>query len=59
MKNTIEYKGYVGSVQLVEKDKLLYGKKLGINALISYEGSSVEDALRIYLNESHTSAEAC
>ena len=45
MKNTIEYKGYIGSVQFVEKDRLLYGKLLGIKALISYEGASVEELL--------------
>lgn len=45
MKNMIEYKGYIGNVQFVEKDKLLYGKILGIKALISYEGASVDELL--------------
>ncbi len=45
MKNTIEYKGYTGSVQFIEKDKILYGKILGIKDLISYEGSSVDEFL--------------
>ena len=37
MNNTMEYKGYVGSVEFSEEDALFYGKVLGIRALISYE----------------------
>ena len=50
MKNTIEYRGYIGSVQFVEKDKLLYGKILGIKSLISFEGASVEDLITDFHN---------
>lgn len=38
MNNTMEYKGYVGSVEFSEKDALFYGKLQGIQSLISYEG---------------------
>lgn len=38
MKNTIEYKGYVGSVEFSEEDELFFGKVMGIRSLISYEG---------------------
>ena len=37
MNNTMEYKGYVGSVEFSEEDGLFYGKVMGIRALISYE----------------------
>ena len=40
MKNLLEYKGYYGSVEYSREDALLYGKVLGINSLISYEGES-------------------
>ena len=43
MKNTIEYKGYVGSVEFSEEDALFYGKVLGIRALISYEGTNAAE----------------
>lgn len=43
MKNSMEYKGYVGSVEFSEEDGLLYGKVQGIRALLSYEGKSVEE----------------
>ena len=40
MSNTMEYKGYLGSVEFSEADALLFGKVMGIRALISYEGES-------------------
>lgn len=40
MKNTMEYKGYVGSVEFSEEDGLFFGKVMGIRALISYEGET-------------------
>ena len=43
LKNSMEYKGYVGSVEFSEEDGLLYGKVQGIRALLSYEGKSVEE----------------
>ena len=36
----LEYKGYTGSIEYNAEDGLLYGKVLGINALISYEGET-------------------
>ncbi len=42
MKN-LEYKGYTGSIEYNKKDDLLYGKVLGINGLISYEGKTGKD----------------
>ncbi|NJP41519.1 type II toxin-antitoxin system HicB family antitoxin [Oscillospiraceae bacterium HV4-5-C5C] len=41
MNNTIQYKGYIGSVELSEEDELIYGKVMGIRSLISYEGKTV------------------
>ena len=43
MNNTMEYKGYVGSVEFSEEDTLFYGKVLGIRALISYEGTNAAE----------------
>ena len=45
MNNTMEYKGYVGSVEFSEEDGVLFGKVLGIRALISYEGESGKELL--------------
>ena len=43
MSNTMEYKGYVGSVEFSPEDRLFFGKVQGIQALISYEGASADD----------------
>ena len=43
MNNTMEYKGYVGSVEFSETDGLFFGKVLGIRSLISYEGTTAAE----------------
>ena len=43
MSNTMEYKGYLGSVEFSPEDTLFFGKVLGIRALISYEGENARD----------------
>ena len=45
MNNTMEYKGYVGSVEFSEQDGTLFGKVMGIRALISYEGETGKELL--------------
>lgn len=43
MTDTLDYRGFSGSVEYSAEDKILYGQVLGIRGLISYEGSSVEE----------------
>ncbi len=57
MKN-LEYKGYIGSIEYSKEDDLLYGKVLGIQGLISYEGKTgnelerdFKEAVNTYLLE--------
>jgi predicted HicB family RNase H-like nuclease len=38
----MEYRGYYGTVEYSSADKVLYGKVIGVNSLISYEGDSVQ-----------------
>lgn len=38
----MEYKGYCGTVEFSVADKVLYGKVLGVNSLLSFEGDSVQ-----------------
>lgn len=40
MKNTMEYKSYIGSVEFVEEKACFFGKVLGIDTPIAYEGES-------------------
>lgn len=42
MKNVIEYKGYIGSVEFSEEDGIFFGKVMGIRSLISYEGTDAK-----------------
>lgn len=42
MKNMLEYKDFIGSVVYSSKDNILFGKVIGINSLISYEGDSIK-----------------
>ena len=43
MSNTMEYKGYLGSVEFSEADGVFFGKVLGIRALLSYEGTTAQE----------------
>ena len=43
MNNTIEYRGYIGSIEFSEEDGIFYGKVQGIRSLISYEGESAHE----------------
>jgi len=43
MKDVLKYKGYIGSVHYAAEDRVFYGKVEGINDLISFEGSTVDE----------------
>lgn len=43
MKNYLEYKGYVGTVEFSAEDKIFFGKIQGINDLVTFEGTSVDE----------------
>jgi len=51
MKDTMTYKGFVGSVHYSDEDRIFYGKVEFIRSLISYEGTDV-DSLRQAFEES-------
>ena len=46
MNNTMEYKGYVGSIEISVEDDVLYGKVQGVKSLISYEGRTATELIR-------------
>ena len=49
MNNTIQYKGYLGSVEFSEEDGIFYGKVMGIRSLISYEGENAKIFWMIFM----------
>ena len=49
MKNYLEYKNYIGTVEYSAEDNCLFGKVLGIKNLILYEGQSVEELRQSFI----------
>lgn len=54
----LSYKDYTGSIEYSAEDNLLYGKVLGIQSLISYEGETgksleqdFKEAISLYLDD--------
>ncbi len=43
MNDTMKYKGFIGSVHFAEEDRAFYGKVEGVNDLITFEGSTVDE----------------
>jgi predicted HicB family RNase H-like nuclease len=48
MNDILQYKGYYASVHFSSEDEVFYGKVLGINDLISFEGSSVKELKKAF-----------
>ena len=45
MNNTIQDRGYIGSVEFSQEDGLFYGRVMGIRSLISYEGETAKELI--------------
>ena len=43
MKDILQYKGYLASVHFSAEDEVFFGKLLGINDLVSFEGTNVNE----------------
>ncbi len=43
MNDLLRYKDYLGSVQFSAEDEVFYGKVLGVNDFVSFEGESVKE----------------
>ena len=50
MKNTMEYKGYIGSVEFSEADGVFFGSVQGIRSLLSYEGTNAKELVTDFHN---------
>lgn len=59
MKNLIEYKGYIGSIEFSQEDELFYGKVQGIRALISYEGTNAQELIEDFHDAVDAYLELC
>jgi predicted HicB family RNase H-like nuclease len=43
MKDVLTYKGFIGSVHYNSKDRVFFGKIEGINDLVTFEGTTVDN----------------
>ncbi|MCI5688743.1 MAG: type II toxin-antitoxin system HicB family antitoxin [Emergencia sp.] len=59
MKNTMEYRNYIGSVEFSEEDKMFFGKVLGLRTLISYEGNTAQELIDDFHNAVDEYMEFC
>ncbi len=59
MNNTMDYKGYIGSVEFSEEDGIFYGKVMGIRALISYEGETAKELVNDFHDSVDSYLELC
>ena len=59
MSNTMEYKGYIGSVEFSESDGIFFGKVLGIRAVVSYEGENARELVDDFHNAVDDYLEMC
>lgn len=48
MRDTMEYKGYYGSVHYNDDDEIFYGKVEFIKSLINYEGTNVKSLRKAF-----------
>ncbi len=48
MRDTMEHKGYIGSVHYSDDDEVFHGKLEGIRDLVSYEGTDVSSLKRAF-----------
>ncbi|MCL1806696.1 MAG: type II toxin-antitoxin system HicB family antitoxin [Oscillospiraceae bacterium] len=46
MRNSMNYKGYYGSVEFSDEDNVFFGRIIGINDRITYEGDNVQTLRR-------------
>lgn len=48
MNDILEYKGYYANIHFSANDEVFYGKLIGINDLVSFEGDLVIDVISAF-----------
>ncbi len=59
MNNILQYKSYYASVHFSAGDEVFYGTILGINDLVSFEGSSVKELKKAFKDAVEDYLETC
>ena len=48
--NTMQYKGYHGSVEISPEDNVLYRKLLFVSPLVTYEGTTAQELEKAFID---------
>lgn len=59
MNDILEYKGYYANIHFSGEDDVFYGKLIGINDLIMFEGNSVKDLKKAFKEAVDDYLETC
>ena len=59
MDNTIKYHDYIGSVEYSADDECFYGRVLGLNDLVTFEGTSVKELKNAFRDAIEDYLEIC
>ena len=59
MKNAMSYKGYLGSIEFSDEDNIFFGRIVGINDRITFEGSTVTDLRKDFEDSVEGYLEVC
>jgi len=59
MNDVLEYKGYYASVHFSSEDDVFYGKMLGIDDLVNFEGASVKELKEAFHEAVNDYLETC
>lgn len=59
MNDILEYKGYYADIHFSANDEVFFGKLLGINDLISFEGDSVKELKAAFIEAVDDYLETC
>src|SRR5580692_11131536 len=59
MNDILEYKGYYASLHFSSEDEVFYGKLLGIDDLVNFEGASVKELKKAFHEAVNDYLETC
>jgi predicted HicB family RNase H-like nuclease len=59
MSDILQYKDYIANVQFSAEDEVFYGKILGINDLVNFEGTTVKDLKKAFTEAVEDYLETC
>ena len=59
MKNAMSYRGYFGSVEFSDEDSIFFGRIMGINDRITYDGVDVKSLRHDFENAVDEYLETC